>query len=104
METNDLEGNPLDLWVTLHLMGYNKVLEMTKACPFVISTYAERYKSRIKAVNMEAYSGQLERAICKFVLGRSDAKVMGGYKNIIVNTCNYDTGYCQSLKINQMTK
>lgn len=40
---------------------------------------------------MEACSGQLEKAICKSVLDRSDAKVMDGYENIIVHTCNYDT-------------
>lgn len=91
MEANDREGDPLDLWVTLHSMGYNKALELTEACPFVINIYAERCKPRIKAVHMEACSGQLERAICKSVLDRSDAKVMDGYENIIVHTCNYDT-------------
>ncbi|KAH0510539.1 EF-hand calcium-binding domain-containing protein 7 [Microtus ochrogaster] len=91
MEANDREGDPLDLWVTLHSMGYNKALELTEACPFVINIYAERCKPRIKAIHMEACSGQLEKAICKSVLGRSDAKVMDGYENIIVHTCNYDT-------------
>lgn len=91
MEANDREGDPLDLWVTLHSMGYNKALELTEACPFVINIYAERCKPRIKAIHMEACSGQLEKAICKSVLDRSDAKVMDGYENIIVHTCNYDT-------------
>ena len=91
MEANDREGDPLDLWVTLHSMGYNKALELTEACPFVINIYAERCKPRIKVVHMEACSGQLEKAICKSVLDRSDAKVMDGYENIIVHTCNYDT-------------
>lgn len=62
-----------------------------QACPFVINIYAERCKPRIKAIHMEACSGQLEKAICKSVLDRSDAKVMDGYENIIVHTCNYDT-------------
>ncbi|XP_036035898.1 EF-hand calcium-binding domain-containing protein 7 isoform X2 [Onychomys torridus] len=91
MEANDREGDPLDLWVTLHSMGYNKALELTEACPFVINIHAERCKPRIKAIHMETCSGQLERAICKSVLDRSDAKVMDGYENIIVHTCNYDT-------------
>ncbi|XP_051020647.1 EF-hand calcium-binding domain-containing protein 7 [Acomys russatus] len=91
MEANDREGDPLDLWVTLHSMGYNKALQLTEACPFVINIYAERCKPRIKAVHMEACSGQLEKAICKSVLDRSDAKVMDGYENIIVHTCNFDT-------------
>jgi hypothetical protein len=30
MEANDREGDPLDLWVTLHSMGYNKALELTE--------------------------------------------------------------------------
>ncbi|XP_035295669.1 EF-hand calcium-binding domain-containing protein 7 isoform X1 [Cricetulus griseus] len=91
MEANDREGDPLDLWVTLHSMGYNKALQLTEACPFIINIYAEKCKPKIKAVHMEACSGQLERAICKSVLDRSDAKVMDGYENIIVHTCNYDT-------------
>lgn len=91
MEANDRGGDPLDLWVTLHSMGYNKALQLTEACPFVINIYAERCKPRIKAVHMEACSGQLEKAICKYVLDRSDSKVMNGYENIIVHTCNFDT-------------
>lgn len=30
MEANDREGDPRDLWVTLHSMGYNKALELTE--------------------------------------------------------------------------
>ncbi|KAM9688088.1 EF-hand calcium-binding domain-containing protein 7 [Trichechus inunguis] len=91
MEANDREGDPSDLWVTLHSMGYNKALELTEACPFVISTYAEKCKPRIKAVHMEACSGQLEKAICKSVLNKGDAKVMDGSENIIVHTYKCDT-------------
>ncbi|XP_042540390.1 EF-hand calcium-binding domain-containing protein 7 isoform X2 [Dipodomys spectabilis] len=91
MEANDREGDPTDLWVTLHSMGYNKALELEEACPFIIDICAENCKPRIKAVHMEACSGQLEKAICKSVLSRSDAKVMDGYENIIVHTYNCDT-------------
>ncbi|XP_073935988.1 EF-hand calcium-binding domain-containing protein 7 isoform X2 [Castor canadensis] len=31
MEVNDREGDPRDLWVTLHSMGYNKALELTES-------------------------------------------------------------------------
>ncbi|XP_017732701.1 PREDICTED: EF-hand calcium-binding domain-containing protein 7 isoform X2 [Rhinopithecus bieti] len=91
MEANDREGDPCDLWVTLHSMGYNKALELTEACPFVIDIYAEKCKPKIKAVHMEACSGQLEKAICKSVLSNGDAKVMDGYENIIVHTYSCDT-------------
>ncbi|XP_050611394.1 EF-hand calcium-binding domain-containing protein 7 isoform X2 [Macaca thibetana thibetana] len=91
MEANDREGDPCDLWVTLHSMGYNKALELTEACPFVIDIYAEKCKPKIKAVHMEACSGQLEKAICKSVLSKGDAKVMDGYENIIVHTYSCDT-------------
>ncbi|XP_008058690.1 EF-hand calcium-binding domain-containing protein 7 [Carlito syrichta] len=91
MEVNDREGDPCDLWVTLHSMGYNKALELTEACPFVIDIYAEKCKPRIKAVHMEACSGQLEKAICKSVLNKGDAKAMNGYENIIIHTYNCDT-------------
>ncbi|XP_004699430.1 EF-hand calcium-binding domain-containing protein 7 isoform X2 [Echinops telfairi] len=91
MEANDQEGDPSDLWVTLHSMGYNKALELTEACPFVIDIYAEKCKPKIKAVRMEASSGQLEKAICKSVLNKGDARVMDGYENIIVHTYKYDT-------------
>ncbi|GAB5575145.1 EF-hand calcium-binding domain-containing protein 7 isoform X1 [Prionailurus iriomotensis] len=109
MEANDREGDPRDLWVTLHSMGYNKALELTecnlytrygvqahnpdfkRACPFVIDIYADKCKPRIKAVHMEACSGQLEKAICKSVLNKGDARVMDGYENIIVHTYKRDT-------------
>lgn len=40
---------------------------------------------------MEGCSGQLEKAICKSVLNKGDAKVMDGYENIIVHTYKHDT-------------
>ncbi|XP_006049027.3 EF-hand calcium-binding domain-containing protein 7 isoform X2 [Bubalus bubalis] len=91
MEANDREGDPRDLWVTLHSMGYNKALELTEACPFVIDIYADKCKPRIKAVHMEACSGQLEKAVCKSVLNKGNAKVMDGYENIIIYTYKRDT-------------
>ena len=62
-----------------------------QACPFVIDIYADKCKPRIKTVHMEACSGQLEKAICKSVLNKGDAKVMDGYENIIVHTYKCDT-------------
>ncbi|XP_006862527.1 PREDICTED: EF-hand calcium-binding domain-containing protein 7 [Chrysochloris asiatica] len=91
MEANDRDGDPSDLWVTLHSMGYNKALELTEACPFVIDIYAEKCKPRIKAVHMEGCSGQLEKAICKSVLHKGDAEVMDGYEKIIVHTYTCDS-------------
>nr|XP_003411092.1 EF-hand calcium-binding domain-containing protein 7 [Loxodonta africana]XP_010589517.1 EF-hand calcium-binding domain-containing protein 7 [Loxodonta africana]XP_023405273.1 EF-hand calcium-binding domain-containing protein 7 [Loxodonta africana] len=91
MEANDREGDPSDLWVTLHSMGYNKALELTEACPFVISAYAEKCKPRIKAAHMEGCSGQLEKTICKSVLNKGDAKVMDVSENITVLTYKCDT-------------
>ncbi|XP_010165837.1 EF-hand calcium-binding domain-containing protein 7 [Antrostomus carolinensis] len=90
MEANDREGDPSDLWVTLLSLGYNKALEMTEACPFVIDIYAEKCKPRIKAVYLEAGSWQLNRAICKSVVNKGEAKVMDGCENIIIYT--YNTG------------
>ncbi|NXC43217.1 EFCB7 protein, partial [Penelope pileata] len=90
MEANDREGDPSDLWVTLLSLGYNKALEMTEACPFVIDIYAEKCKPRIKAIYLEAGSWQLNRALCKSVVNKGDAKVMDGCENIIVYT--YRTG------------
>lgn len=62
-----------------------------QACPFIIDIYADKCKPRIKAVHMEACSGQLEKAICKSVLNKGDARVMDGYENIIVHTYKRDT-------------
>ncbi|KFP13790.1 EF-hand calcium-binding domain-containing protein 7 [Egretta garzetta] len=86
MEANDREGDPSDLWITLLSLGYNKALEMTEACPFVIDIYAEKCKPRIKAIYLEAGSWQLNRAICKSVVNKGEAKVMDGCENIIVYT------------------
>ncbi|XP_010136125.1 PREDICTED: EF-hand calcium-binding domain-containing protein 7 [Buceros rhinoceros silvestris] len=86
MEANDREGDPSDLWVTLLSLGYNKALEMTEACPFIIDVYAERCKPRIKAVSLEAGSLQLNRAVCKSVVSKGEAKTMDGCEHIIVYT------------------
>ncbi|XP_039341642.1 EF-hand calcium-binding domain-containing protein 7 isoform X2 [Mauremys reevesii] len=91
MEANDREGDPSDLWVTLLSLGYNKALEMTEACPFVIDIYAEKCKPRIKAVYLEAGSRQLNRAICKSVVNKGDAKVLDSGESIIVYTYKSDT-------------
>ncbi|EHB12292.1 EF-hand calcium-binding domain-containing protein 7 [Heterocephalus glaber] len=86
MEARDLEGDPRDLWVTLHSMGYDAALELTEACPFVIDLYAERCEPRTKAVRMEASSGQLEKATCQSVLRQGEAKAMAGCEDIIIHT------------------
>ncbi|NXI57631.1 EFCB7 protein, partial [Chloroceryle aenea] len=86
MEANDCQGDPSDLWVTLLSLGYNKALEMTEACPFVIDIYAEKCKPRIKAVYLEAGGSQLSRAICKSVVNKGEAKMMDGSENIILYT------------------
>ncbi|NXH22742.1 EFCB7 protein, partial [Bucco capensis] len=86
MEANDREGDPSDLWVTLLSLGYNKALEMTEACPFVIDISAEKCKPRIKAIYLEAGSSQLNRAVCKSVINKGEAKAMDGCENIIIYT------------------
>ncbi|NXW85669.1 EFCB7 protein, partial [Alopecoenas beccarii] len=86
MEANDREGDPSDLWVTLLSLGYNKALEMTEACPFVIDIYAEKCKPRIKAVHLEAGSWQLNRAVCKSVVNKGEAKVVDGCENVTIYT------------------
>ncbi|CAM4593940.1 unnamed protein product [Lepidochelys olivacea] len=91
MEANDREGDPSDLWVTLLSLGYNKALEMTAACPFVINICAEKCKPRIKAIYLEAGSRQLNRAICKSVVNKGDAKVLDSGESIIVYTYKSDT-------------
>ncbi|KAM6415294.1 EF-hand calcium-binding domain-containing protein 7 isoform 1-T1 [Rhynochetos jubatus] len=86
MEANDREGDPRDLWVTLLSLGYSRALEMTEACPFVIDIYAEKCRPRMKAVSLEAGSWQLNRALCKSVANKGEAKAMDGCENIIVYT------------------
>ncbi|XP_067391643.1 EF-hand calcium-binding domain-containing protein 7 isoform X1 [Emydura macquarii macquarii] len=91
MEANDREGDPSDLWVTLLSLGYNKALEMTEACPFVIDIYAEKCKPRIKAIYLEDGGTQLNGAICKSVVNKGDAKVLDSGETIIVYTYKSDT-------------
>uniref|UniRef100_A0A8C3TW26 EF-hand calcium-binding domain-containing protein 7 n=1 Tax=Catharus ustulatus TaxID=91951 RepID=A0A8C3TW26_CATUS len=86
MEANDRDGDPWDLWVTLLSLGYNKTLEMTEACPFVIDISAERCKPRIKAISLEAGGSQLSRAVCSSVLSKGEAKVLDGSENIFIYT------------------
>ncbi|XP_075792263.1 EF-hand calcium-binding domain-containing protein 7 isoform X1 [Pelodiscus sinensis] len=91
MEANDREGDTSDLWLTLLSLGYNKALEMTEACPFVIDIYAEKCKPKIKAIYLEAGSRQLNKAICKSVVNKGDAKVLDNGESIIVYTYKSDT-------------
>ncbi|NWY38173.1 EFCB7 protein, partial [Sylvia atricapilla] len=86
MEANDRDGDPWDLWVTLLSLGYNKALEMTEACPFVVAMCAERCKPRIKAISLEAGGPQLSRAVCRSVLNKGEAKVLDGSENIFIYT------------------
>ncbi|NWR45999.1 EFCB7 protein, partial [Regulus satrapa] len=86
MEANDQNGDPWDLWVTLLSLGYNKALEMTEACPFVIDICAERCKPRIKAISLEAGGSQLSRAVCSSVVDKGEAKALDGSGNIFIYT------------------
>ncbi|NXN77526.1 EFCB7 protein, partial [Bombycilla garrulus] len=86
MEASDQDGDPWDLWVTLLSLGYNKALEMTEACPFVIDIYAERCKPRIKAISLEAGGSQLSRAVCSSVLNKGETKVLDNSGNIFIHT------------------
>ncbi|NWS89599.1 EFCB7 protein, partial [Toxostoma redivivum] len=78
MEANDRDGDPWDLWVTLLSLGYNKALEMTEACPFVIDLCAERCRPRMKAISLEAGGSQLSRAVCRAVVRKGEPRVLGG--------------------------
>ncbi|XP_053326000.1 EF-hand calcium-binding domain-containing protein 7 [Spea bombifrons] len=91
MEANDREGDPGDLWVTLQSMGYNKALEMTEACPFLIEGYADRCQPRLKAVGLESGSRQLQRALCRSVILKGDAKPVEGYEDVIIYTYKSDS-------------
>ncbi|XP_071293014.1 EF-hand calcium-binding domain-containing protein 7 isoform X2 [Agelaius tricolor] len=87
MEANDQDGDPWDLWVTLLSLGYNRALEMTEACPFVIDICAERCKPRIKAISLEGGGSQLSRALCSSVVNKGEAQVLDGSENIFIHTC-----------------
>ncbi|MEE6522990.1 hypothetical protein FKM82_021692 [Ascaphus truei] len=91
MEANDREGDPSDLWVTLQSMGYNKALELTEACPFVIDVHAEKCKPRIKPVNLESSNRELQRAVCQSVLLKGEAKALDSYEEVIIHTYKNDT-------------
>ncbi|XP_078525417.1 EF-hand calcium-binding domain-containing protein 7 [Lissotriton helveticus] len=91
MEANDHDGDPADLWVALQSMGYNRALELTEACPFIIDVYAEKCKPRIKVVSLESSNEQLNRAICTSVIAKGEAKVLDAYQTMIVHTYKSDT-------------
>ncbi|XP_068095423.1 EF-hand calcium-binding domain-containing protein 7 isoform X2 [Hyperolius riggenbachi] len=91
MEANDREGDPSDLWVTLQSMGFNKALELTEACPFLIEVYAEKCKPRLNIANLESSSRQLQKLICKSVIAKGEATPMEGYDSVIIFTYKNDT-------------
>ncbi|XP_074121850.1 EF-hand calcium-binding domain-containing protein 7 isoform X1 [Sminthopsis crassicaudata] len=90
MEASDREGDPSDLWVTLHSMGFNKALEMVEACPFIIEIHAEKCRPRIKAVHLGSGAGHFEKAICKSVISKGDVKTMDSHENIFLHTYKSD--------------
>ncbi|KAM9324654.1 EF-hand calcium-binding domain-containing protein 7 [Gastrophryne carolinensis] len=91
MEANDREGDPSDLWVTLQSMGYNKALELTEACPFIIKAYAEKCKPVLRVLSLESSSRQLQKVLCKSVMLKGEAKPMEGYESVIMHTYKTDT-------------
>ncbi|XP_018409341.1 PREDICTED: EF-hand calcium-binding domain-containing protein 7 [Nanorana parkeri] len=91
MEANDREGDPSDLWVTLQSMGYNKALELTEACPFIINIYAEKCKPRLSAVSLASSNRQLQKVLCKSVILKGEAKPMEGYESVVIYTYKNDT-------------
>ncbi|CAJ0960796.1 unnamed protein product [Ranitomeya imitator] len=91
MEANDREGDPSDLWVTLQSMGYNKALEMTEACPFLIDVYAEKTKPQLKAASLDPGSRLLQKVLCRSALLKGDAKQMDGCDHVVVYTYKNDT-------------
>ncbi|XP_075037913.1 EF-hand calcium-binding domain-containing protein 7 [Mixophyes fleayi] len=91
MEANDREGDPSDLWVTLQSMGYNKALEMTEACPFIVDVYAETCKPKLNAASLGSSSRQLQKVLCKSVILKGEAKPMDGYEKAIIYTYKNDT-------------
>ncbi|KAM5147831.1 EF-hand calcium-binding domain-containing protein 7 [Mantella aurantiaca] len=90
MEANDREGDPSDLWVTLQSMGYNKALELTEACPFIIDVYAEKCKPRLSAVTLASSNRHLQKVICNSAILRGEAKPMEGYESVIIYTYRND--------------
>ncbi|XP_064576494.1 EF-hand calcium-binding domain-containing protein 7 [Zonotrichia leucophrys gambelii] len=88
MEANDRDGDPWDLWVTLLSLGYNRALEMTEACPFVVDVCAERCKPRMRAIALEAGGAQLSRALCSSVLTTGEAQGLGASGSIFIHTCS----------------
>ncbi|XP_044156659.1 EF-hand calcium-binding domain-containing protein 7 isoform X2 [Bufo gargarizans] len=90
MEANDREGDPSDLWVTLQSMGYNKALEMTEACPFIMDVYAEKSKPKMKAVSLESSSRLLQKVLCRSVILKGEANPMDGCAHVIIYTYKND--------------
>ncbi|XP_072130000.1 EF-hand calcium-binding domain-containing protein 7 isoform X2 [Mobula birostris] len=91
MEANDREGDPRDLWITLESMGYNRALEIQKACPFVVDIYAEDSKIKLTPISLEADGRLLNLVICKNVISKGEAKAMKGYNALVIYTYKTDT-------------
>ncbi|XP_077306685.1 EF-hand calcium-binding domain-containing protein 7 isoform X1 [Lithobates pipiens] len=91
MEANDREGDPSDLWVTLQSMGYNKALELTEACPFIIDIYAEKCKPRLSVVSLASSNRQLQKVISKSAILKGEGKPMENYESVVIYTYKNDT-------------
>ncbi|XP_028300317.1 EF-hand calcium-binding domain-containing protein 7 [Gouania willdenowi] len=86
MEATEKDGDPADLWVTLEAMGYNRMLELDKACPFQINVYCEDTQVSIQPLSLDSGPKLLNKAVQKSITVKTGAKALRGHDNVFVYT------------------
>ncbi|XP_061593227.1 EF-hand calcium-binding domain-containing protein 7 [Cololabis saira] len=86
MEATEKDGDPADLWVTLESMGYNRMLELSEACPFQIDVYGEGSQLSMQPVNLDSGPKLLNQALQKSIIANRGAKALRGQDNVFIYT------------------
>ncbi|KAF7657021.1 hypothetical protein LDENG_00032930 [Lucifuga dentata] len=86
MEATEKDGDPADLWVTLEAMGYNRMLELVEACPFLIDVHCEGAQPSVQPLSMESGPKLLNHALQKSITARAGAKALRGQDNVLIYT------------------
>ncbi|XP_070687879.1 EF-hand calcium-binding domain-containing protein 7 [Pempheris klunzingeri] len=86
MEATEKDGDPADLWVTLEAMGYNRMLELVEACPFLIDVHCEGAQPSIQPLSMDSGPKLLNQALQKSITARTGAKALRGQDNVFIYT------------------
>lgn len=91
MEARDAEGDPNDLWVTFHSMGYNKALEPDQVAFFETEVYSRDCETDLEPIKIDIYDEVLEKAVVQSIVENSTTRNVKGMRDLILHGYEDDT-------------